>query len=399
MNPAYAQRIGTLKASDIRELLKIAENPDIISFAGGLPAPELFPVKAIQEICASVLRQDGQHALQYAATEGHRPLRAWIARRMNATLGTHFDEDNILITNGSQQAIDLTGKVFLDEGDAVLCESPTYLAAITALRAYGCRFVEVPTDDGGMDMDALEALLERTERVKAIYVIPNFQNPTGRTMTLERRKRLAELAAQHNVVILEDNPYGELRFEGDFLPSVQSFDAHGRVLGSGTFSKILCPGFRIGWIAGDKEIIHKYVMVKQGVDLQSNTFAQAVIATFLDRYDIDAHIQSLLAVYKKRRDALLAAMERLFPSEVRFTRPEGGLFAWVTVPEKVNTRALLEDCLEKRVAFVPGGSFFPNGGNENTLRLNFSTMDEERIGQGMAVIAATLREHLKRAAL
>lgn len=396
MKPVYAQRMSTLKASEIRELLKLAEQPEIISFAGGLPASELFPVRELSAMCSAVLEQNGQRALQYAATEGYQPLRTWIANRMNATQGTSFDRDHILITNGSQQALDLTGKVFVDEGDVVLCESPTYLAAITAFRAYNCRFVEVPTDDCGMKMDALEDILKRTERVKVIYVIPNFQNPTGLTMSLERRKRLVELAVQHNVVVLEDNPYGELRFEGDFLPAIQSFDTTGRVISTGTFSKILCPGLRIGWIAGDKEIIGKYVMVKQGVDLQSNTFAQALIAAYLERYDIDAHIKTILTVYKKRRDVLLAAMERLFPAGVHFTRPEGGLFSWVTLPESVNTRTLLEDCLKKNVAFVPGGSFFPNGGNENTMRINFSNLKEEDIERGIEILASVLRAHLGR---
>lgn len=396
MDPVYAQRISSLNASEVRELLKMTENPGIISFAGGLPAPELFPIRELSDMCVSVLKRDGRRALQYAATEGHQPLRKWIACRMNATLGTHFDADNILITNGSQQAIDLTGKVFFDEGDAVLCESPTYLAAITALRAYGCRFVEVPTDDGGMKMEELEAVLKRTRRVKAVYVIPNFQNPTGRTMALERRKRLAELAALHNVIVLEDNPYGELRFEGDFLPSVQSFDESGRVLCTGTFSKILCPGLRVGWIAGDKEIVRKYVLVKQGVDLQSNTFAQALIAAYLERYDLEAHIGAILKVYKKRRDVMTAAMERLFPAEVLFTRPEGGLFAWATLPKPANTRTLLKDCLKRNVAFVPGGSFFPNGGNEAAMRLNFSNMEEEYIECGIGIIAEALQEHMKK---
>lgn len=394
MNPAYAHRISSLNASEIRELLKLTEKPDMISFAGGLPAPELFPVQDISELCVSVLAHDGQRALQYATTEGQPSLREWITRRMNATLGTCWDRDAVLITNGSQQGLDLTGKVFLDEGDVVLCESPTYLAAITAFRAYGCRFAEVPTDDCGMRMDALEDMLQRTERVKVIYVIPNFQNPTGRTMALERRKRLAELAARYNVMVLEDNPYGELRFEGAFLPSIQSFDTEGRVLYLGTFSKILCPGLRIGWIAGNRDIIRKYVLAKQGVDLQSNTFTQELIAAYLNRHDIDAHIASLLNVYRTRRDTLLATMDRLFPEGVGYTRPEGGLFAWVTLPESVNARKLLEDCIQRNVAFVPGASFFPNGGNENTMRINFSNVKEERIKQGISIIAAALREHI-----
>ena len=394
MKTAYARRISSLQASEIRELLKITEQPDVISFAGGLPAPELFPIREIKAMCSSVLETDGERALQYAATEGYQPLRRWIAERMNATLGTRHDPDNILITNGSQQGLDLCGKVFLDEGDLVLCESPTYLAAITAFRAYGCRFVEVPTDDLGLIMDELESILKSTPGVKAVYVIPNFQNPTGRTMALERRQRLAELAASFNVMVLEDNPYGELRYEGEALPSIQSFDRGGRVISLGSFSKILCPGLRIGWVAGDREIIRKYVLVKQGLDLHSNTFAQALIAAYLVHYDLQAHIGRLVKIYKKRRDVLLAAMEGLFPAEVSCTRPEGGLFAWATLPEHINTRALLEDCLERKVAFVPGGSFFPNGGHENTMRINFSNMAEERIEQGIAIMAAALGEHL-----
>ena len=394
MKTAYARRISNLQASEIRELLKITEQPDVISFAGGLPAPELFPINEISAMCSSVLERDGERALQYASTEGHRPLREWIAGRMNATLGTSHDPDNILITNGSQQGLDLSGKVFIDEGDVIICESPTYLAAITAFRAYGCRFVEAPTDDQGLKMDELESILKSTPRVKAIYVIPNFQNPTGRTMSLERRKRLAELAAIFKVMILEDNPYGELRFEGEHLPSIQSFDREGRVISFGSFSKILCPGLRIGWVAGEREIIGKYVLVKQGVDLHSNTFAQALIAAYLARCDLQAHIGGLLKVYKKRRDVLLEAMDRLFPAGASHTRPEGGLFAWVTLPENINTRALLEDCLKRKVAFVPGGSFFPNGGRENSMRINFSNMEEDRIEQGVGIMAAVLGEHM-----
>ena len=395
MNNAYAQRIANLKASEIREILKVTEQPSVISFAGGLPAPELFPIEAISNMCASVLACDGQRALQYATTEGYVPLRRWIAARMNTTLGTALDEDNILITNGSQQGLDLSGKVFIDEGDVVLCESPTYLAAITAFRAYGCNFVEVPTDEEGMNMDDLDRLLKITYRVKGIYVIPNFQNPTGRTMSLERRERLAKLAAQHRVMVFEDNPYGELRFEGKYLPSVQSFDKEGWVISFGSFSKILCPGFRIGWVAGDKDIVRKYVLVKQGVDLQSNTFVQAVIAAYLEQHDIDEHIKTILDVYKTRRDVLLSALDRLFPQGVQHTRPEGGLFAWVTLPESLNARHILDDCVARKVAFVPGGPFFPNGGHENTLRLNFSNMEENRIEEGIVIMADVLNRHLK----
>lgn len=387
-----AKRMANLKASEIREILKITERPEIISFAGGLPAPELFPIEAIKRVSQLVLDESGAKALQYSATEGFAPLRDWIAKRMNGRLGTAFDADNVLITAGSQQALDLAGKLFLDEGDVVLCESPTYLAAITAFRAYGCEFTEITTDDEGMDMAALEKALKTIDRVKMIYMIPDFQNPTGRTWSLARRKELARLAAQYGVVVIEDNPYGELRFEGEFLPAVKSFDPDNGILCTGTFSKIFCPGYRIAWIAGDKEIIRKFVMAKQGTDLQCNTLAQMEIARYLELYDIDEHIEKIRETYRIRCQIMVESMEKNFPAGVSFTRPQGGLFAWVELPAHVNARQVLDECLKKNVAFVPGGAFFPNGGHENTLRLNFSNMPEERIREGITRMGEVLRQ-------
>ncbi len=395
MEIKYAKRMSNLKTSEIREILKLIENPEMISFAGGLPAPELFPIEAIKRVSQIVLDESGTKALQYATTEGYQPLRQWVAERMNRRFSTKFDADNILITHGSQQALDLAGKVFLDEGDVVLCESPTYLAAITALRAYGCNFIEVPTDRDGMIISELESILENTDNVKAIYVIPDFQNPTGNTWTLPRREQLAKLAAQYKVVVLEDNPYGELRFEGEYLPSIQSIDTAGYTISTGTFSKIFCPGYRIGWVAGDPEIIRKFVIVKQGTDLQCNTLAQMEIAKYLELYDIDEHIDKIREVYRHRRDLALEVMEKEFPSAVKFSKPQGGLFAWVELPEHINARDVLDKCIEKNVAFVPGGSFFPNGGNEHTFRVNFSNMPEERITEGLFRMAEVLREYIK----
>lgn len=395
MEIKYAKRMSNLKTSEIREILKLIENPEMISFAGGLPAPELFPIEAIKRVSQIVLDESGTKALQYATTEGYLPLRQWVAERMNRRFSTKFNADNIMITHGSQQALDLAGKVFLDEGDVVLCESPTYLAAITALRAYGCNFIEVPTDRDGMIISELESILENTDNVKAIYVIPDFQNPTGNTWTLPRREQLAKLAAQYKVVVLEDNPYGELRFEGEYLPSIQSMDTAGYTISTGTFSKIFCPGYRIGWVAGDPEIIRKFVIVKQGTDLQCNTLAQMEIAKYLELYDIDEHIDKIREVYRRRRDLALEVMEKEFPSVVKFSKPQGGLFAWVELPEHINARDVLDKCIEKNVAFVPGGSFFPNGGNEHTFRVNFSNMPEERITEGLLRMAEVLREYIK----
>lgn len=392
MGHRYARRIAQTKASEIRELLKLTEKPEVVSFAGGLPAPELFPIAEIKAANDAVLDRDGEKALQYTTTEGYRPLRRWIANRMNARLGTAFAEDNILITHGSQQALDLSGKVFLDEGDVVLCESPTYLAAISAFRAYECKFVEVETDSEGMIISALEKALKEHDAVKLIYVIPDFQNPSGRTWSLERRRRLAELSAKWNVAVVEDNPYGELRYEGEFLPSVKSFDRTGNVVCTGTFSKIFCPGYRIGWIAGEMDVIRKYVLVKQGADLQCNTMAQMVIAAYLEQNDIDAHIDRIREAYRKRRDIVLDAVRRSFPSDIRYTKPEGGLFLWIELDDKINTIELLKKCLERNVAFVPGNSFFPNIRKFNTLRINFSNTRDELIADGITRIGEAIRE-------
>ncbi len=394
MDYKFANRMSYLKASEIREILKITERPEIISFAGGLPAPELFPIEEIMEVNRQVLAEDGASALQYTTTEGYAPLREWIANRMNSTRGTDFDAGNILLTNGSQQALDLSGKVFLDEGDTVLCESPTYLAAISAFKAYGCKFEEVPTDDDGMIPEGLEHILETVERAKIIYIISDFQNPTGRSWSLERREQLTSIAAKYQLVVIEDNPYGELRFEGEALPSVKSFDKTGCVFCLGTFSKTFCPGYRIGWIAGDKRAIANYVLVKQGADLQCNTIAQRVINKYLELYDIDEHIEKIRAVYKRRRDITTKTMEDEFPPGVTFTRPQGGLFAWVELPSHINARDVLEECLKNKVAFVPGGSFFPNGGKENTFRINFSNMPDDRIVEGLKCLARVLKKFM-----
>lgn len=391
MQYSYAKRMQQVRTSEIRELLKLTQSPDIISFSGGLPSPDLFPIEDIKTACQSVLSESGREALQYTTTEGYAPLRRWVADRMNRRLGTRFSEDEILLTHGSQQAIDLTGKVFLDEDDIVLCESPTYLAALSAFRLFGCRFIEVPTDDDGMIPEELEKILSTESRVKLIYTIPEFQNPTGRTWSLDRKKALVSIATRYKIVVLEDNPYGELRFEGDALPSAASFDSIGNVLCLGTFSKIFCPGYRIGWIAGNRELIDKYVLVKQGTDLQCNTIGQYEIAEYLKCFDIDSHIDKIREDYRAKRDIMLQVMDEYFPKGVRYTRPSGGLFAWVTLPEHIDAKELLVECLKEKVAFVPGGSFFPNGGHQNTLRINFSFATQEQVREGIKRIAMVMR--------
>ncbi|WP_427340679.1 PLP-dependent aminotransferase family protein [Caloranaerobacter sp. DY30410] len=389
----YAKRMGNIKASEIRELLKLTEKPEVISFAGGLPAPELFPVEEMKEITREVLEEEGEKVLQYGTTEGYTPLRKKIAERM-AKVGVNVTYENILITSGSQQGLDFTGKIFLDPGDVVICESPSYLGAINAFKAYQCNFAEVPTDDDGMIIEELEKILEKTERAKFIYVIPDFQNPSGRTWSIERRKRLVEVANKYNLPIIEDNPYGELRFEGERPPAIKHFDTEGRVIYLGTFSKTFCPGLRLGWTCADTEVLQKYILVKQGADLQTSTIAQRELNKFLEKYDLDEYIEKIKKVYKRRRDLMLNTMKEEFPEGIKYTYPEGGLFTWVELPEHINARKLLEKAIEKNVAFVPGGSFFPNGGHENTMRLNYSNMDEERIVIGIKRLAEVIKEML-----
>ncbi len=381
----------------MRELLKVTQRPEVISFAGGLPAPEFFPTGRLAGIAREVLTADGRRALQYSTTEGHPPLRARIAERINAHSGTRCTADDIVITSGSQQGLDLTGKLFLDEGDEVLCESPTYLSVIAAWNVFRPRWVEVPTDDEGMDIAALEERLEKCARPKLIYVIPNFQNPSGRTWSLERRRRLMDVAVRRGVPVVEDNPYGELRFEGEPLPSLKSLDRQGLVVTLGTFSKIFCPGLRLAWLVADRAIREKIVILKQGTDLHTSTLSQMMVAAYMDRYDLDEDVRRIRDAYRIRRDAMLEAIEAEMPGGVRVTRPAGGLFLWAELPEGVDARDLLDRCVARDVAFVPGEAFFPNGGHKNTIRLNFSNMPPDRIAEGIRRIAGALSEILEEA--
>lgn len=390
----FAARMQYLRASDIREILKVTQLPEVISFAGGLPATELLPAGEMAELAREVLLSDGARALQYAPTEGLAVLRELIARRLRDRFGLQRSADDVLVVSGSQQALDLTGKIFLDEGDAVLCESPTYLGAINALRSYQPRFVEVPTDDDGMLPAELERLLGLEERAKLIYVVPDFQNPSGRRWSVERRRALVEIAARFSVPVVEDAPYAELCYEGEPLPTVASLDSSGLVIFFGTFSKILSPGLRLGWVAAEPEILRRYVLVKQGVDLHTSSLTQLLAARFMLDCDLEGHIERLRRVYRGRRDAMLAALAVHLPPGVRVTRPAGGLFLWLELPEGIDARKLLEGCLEAQVAFVPGGAFFANGGHENTVRLNFSAMPEERIAEGVRRLARVLEEIL-----
>ena len=394
----YDKIMDLFKKSELGEILKLIEEPDIISFAGGLPASELFPVEEMKKVSVKVLDENGEEALQYSGSQGYLPLRNHIAKRMNEKGKTNVKAEDILVTSGSQQALDFAGNVFLDEGDIVLCESPSYLGALNAFKGYKPRIMEVPTDKEGMITEGLEKILKENDRVKFIYVIPDFQNPTGVTWSLDRRKKFMEVVNKYEIPVIEDNPYGELRYEGEFLPALKSFDTKGLVIYLGTFSKIFCPGYRLGWTCASKDILQKFITCKENSDLQTSTIGQRELSKYIDDYDLDEHVEKIKSTYKKRRDLMLDCMEKEFPEGVSFTHPHGGLFTWVKLPEKLNAQDLMKKCVENKVAYVPGGFFFPEGNKENYFRLNYSSSKEEKIVEGIKRLGDVLKEALNETA-
>jgi len=396
----FAQRTQRMGSSAIRELLKLTEQPDIISFGGGMPAPEVFPIEEFSQACQRVLQDAGAQALQYGATEGYRPLRELIVRH-TARYGIQVSPDNVMVTSGSQQALDLLGKVLINRGDRILVESPTYLGALQAWSAYGAEYVTVPMDENGMITEALENALRSGP--KFIYVLPNFQNPTGVTLALERRIKLIELADQYGVPIVEDDPYGQLRYEGEHLPSVVVLDSQtrqdgacygGNVIYLSTFSKTLAPGIRLAWVVAPPEVIRKLVQAKQGADLHTSTFSQMVTYEVAHGGFIDRHIKVIRDVYRERRDAMLASLDAYFPPGVDWTHPEGGLFLWGILPESLDAADVLKTAIEQKVAFVPGAPFFPTGGGHNTMRLNFSYATPEVIREGISRLGRAISEKI-----
>ena len=387
-----AQRTERMKSSVIRELLKVTMQPDVISFAGGLPAPELFPVREFEEACRYVLAHEGQRALQYGPTEGYPPLKEFLAEKMQK-YGVPAEPPNILLTNGSQQALDLIGKVFIDPGTVVLTGCPTYLGAIQAWNAYQARFVTVPLDDDGMQVDLVEDILKR-ESVRFIYVLPNFHNPAGTTLPLERRLKLVELAAKYGVFIVEDDPYGELRFEGEDITPIVVLHKENTIYLS-TFSKTLAPGVRLGWLVAPQAVTAKLVQAKQGADLHTSTFVQMIVNDICQRGLLKYHVRRLREVYRQRRDVMLAAMEEHFPEGTKWTHPQGGLFLWVRLPEGFDSGEFLKTVVaEEKVAFVPGFAFYPDGNGRNTMRLNFSNAQPDKIREGIARLGRAIKREL-----
>ncbi len=398
----YAQRTQRMASSAIRELLKLTEKPDIISFAGGLPAPDVFPVEEFAEACERVLSEQGPRALQYSTTEGYLPLREMLAQSASAH-GMKVTPNNILITSGSQQALDLIGKVFINPGDHILVENPTYLGALQAWNAYGAEYITVPMDQDGMITDELESALRLGP--KFIYVLPNFQNPTGVTMPMERRRKLVELADRYGVPMIEDDPYGQLRYEGEHQPPVWVMDGQYRNLAGcsfcgntiylSTFSKILAPGIRLAWVIAPEEVIRKLVQAKQGADLHTSTFNQIVAYEVARDGFLERHILKIRDIYGQRRNLMLDTMKEFLPQGTQWTHPQGGLFLWSTLPAGLNSAEVLRTAVEKKVAFVPGNSFYARGGGDDTLRINFSNASPENIRLGVERMAQAIRMHMR----
>jgi 2-aminoadipate transaminase len=382
----FAGRVGRMRPSSIREILKVTAQPEVISFAGGLPAPELFPVEAVKAAADGALSKHGSRALQYGPSEGFMPLREWIATEMDER-GITATASDVLITNGSQQVLDLVAKLFLDPGDVVLTENPTYLAAIQAFQTFEVKFVPVPTDAEGLIPEALPELI-REHRPKFLYTIPNFQNPTGVTLSAERRLTIAQIAADRGLVVVEDDPYGKLRYRGADIPPIKHWDAVGQVVYASTFSKTIAPGLRLGWVVAAPDFFERLLMFKQASDLHTSSFDQLVAYHYLSSNDQAAHLATIRSVYGERFDVLDRTLREAMPAGYSWTRPDGGMFLWLTGPEHLDSLELLTRAVQHNVAFVPGRDFFPAGGGANFMRLNFSNSAPERIREGVGRLAS-----------
>lgn len=393
----FAKRMSGLKASAIREILKVTEMPDVISFAGGLPAPELFPVEQFARACQEVLTEDGPAAMQYSVTEGYLPLREWVSHYLVDTIGLRCSADQVLIISGSQQGLDLIGKVLLDPGDLVILENPAYLGAIQAFDAYEARYLNVATDDEGIRTDDLARVLAQAhKRPKLLYLVPNFQNPSGLTLSLPRRKEVIALCAKYGVPIFEDDPYGRLRYSGDHLPSLAALAEGFNCVYMSTVSKTMAPGVRVAWLVmQDRQLYERVVPAKQAADLHTSSFTQRAVYAYARKPGaVEGHVKTMLPVYARRRDVMLRALQDFMPEGCSWTHPDGGLFLWALVPDAVDTQELLALASREKVAFVPGAPFWVNKDVRNSMRLNFSNATDEMIVEGIRRLGDTVEAYL-----
>lgn len=396
MDVRFSDKVSALKPSAIREIFKVLSIPGMISFAGGNPSPEAFPKAEMAEISERIFRESPDSALQYGITEGYDPLRRLTAERLRSRHKSGGCDDSVIITSGGQQAIELFAKVMLNEGDAVLCENPSFIGALNAFRSYGANLVGIPMDEEGMSASFLEDALKTQKNVRFIYVIPTFQNPSGRTMSLSRRREILALAEKHRVLILEDSPYLELRYSGEEVPTIKSLDVSGRVVYAGSYSKILSPGIRLGFCCADSEITEKIVVAKQVSDVHTNQFFMMLAAGFLQRYDIDVHIEKIRLLYTKKRDLMLSCLEKAFCGRVSFARPDGGLFLWCEMPPGHDGDELCRLGRERMVAAVPGSSFMVSPGVCPSFRMNFSMPSDDDIVRGTEILGEVMNAYLSR---
>ncbi len=392
MENIFADRISDVPRSFIREILKVTAEPDVISFAGGLPNRDYFPVSEIADACVKVLKEDGKTSLQYSTSEGYQPLRKFIADRYMSKYNLRVDPDEIIITNGSQQGLDLIAKTLLNEGDHIGIENPGYLGAIQAFSLYKSKFHPVPLLEDGIDIDILKKTF-KSGRIKLFYSVPDFQNPSGITWSLDNRRAAAETINDHKAFFIEDSPYRELRFIGEDIPLMMSLCGDKTIL-LGSFSKIVAPGFRMGWICVSKNIMDKIIIAKQASDLHSNYFTQRILYQYLVDNDIDSHIALIRRVYGEQRNAMVEMIEKHFPEEVHCTKPEGGMFLWVTLPQGLSSLKLFEIAIKEKVAFVPGIPFYTDGKGEKTMRLNFSNTDRDLIEEGIRRLGISIKKML-----
>ena len=395
MEYVFSDKLASLKPSAIREIFKSLSDPEMISFAAGNPSPLSFPVDELAELAAEIFATDSTNALQYSITEGYIPLRKDVVARLKNKFAIDADDDNTIIVSGGQQAIELACKALCNEGDTVICEDPSFIGGLNAFRSLGAKTVGIPLGDDGADAEELKRLLDENPRAKMIYLIPTFQNPAGITTSLEKRRALYEVAARRQVMIFEDNPYGELRFAGEEVPTMKSFDTEGIVIYASTFSKILSSGMRVGYVTAPKEVVSKMVVAKQSEDVHTNIFFQMLCHKFIEKYDLDAHIAKIQALYRDKCALMLSTLDEYMPKEIKYTRPEGGLFLWATLPDRVNEKEFVKKAIERKVAVVPGETFNCDvNAISHSFRLNYSTPSDEDIVKGCRILGETAREML-----